>query len=109
MQPVSRQLLDKHIPANMQRWELCSLWATLQLVARLHNNYDNRGGCFLCGPCRRIKRGYRITEGTVRAASKAGLNTSTVTLRVVGGDENGSLESETVNYGRESNGTRTRE
>jgi hypothetical protein len=30
---------------------------------------------------------------------KSGLNTSTVTLRVVGGDENGSLKSETVKYG----------
>jgi hypothetical protein len=34
-------------------------------------------------------------------------NTSTVTLRVVGGDEKGSLESETVKYGRQSHGTRT--
>jgi hypothetical protein len=34
-------------------------------------------------------------------------NTSTVTLRVVGGDEKGSLKSETVRYGRESQGTRT--
>jgi hypothetical protein len=32
-----------------------------------------------------------------------------VTLRVVGGDEKGSLESETVKYGCESQGTRTRE
>jgi hypothetical protein len=32
-----------------------------------------------------------------------------VTLRVVGGDEKGSLKSETVKYGRESQGTRTRE
>jgi hypothetical protein len=30
---------------------------------------------------------------------EAGSNTSTVTLRVVGGDEKGSLESETVKYG----------
>jgi hypothetical protein len=30
-----------------------------------------------------------------------------VTLRVVGGDEKGSLESETVKYGHESYGTRT--
>jgi hypothetical protein len=30
---------------------------------------------------------------------EAGLNTSTVTLRVVGGDEKGSLKSETVKYG----------
>jgi hypothetical protein len=35
-------------------------------------------------------------------------NTSTVTLRVVGGDEKGSLESETVKYGHETYGTRTR-
>jgi hypothetical protein len=33
---------------------------------------------------------------------EAGSNTSTVTLRVVGGDEKGSLESETVKYGHES-------
>jgi hypothetical protein len=33
-------------------------------------------------------------------------NTSTVGMRVIGGDEKGSLESETVKYGHESNGTR---
>jgi hypothetical protein len=40
---------------------------------------------------------------------EVGSNTSTVTLRVVGGDERGGLESETVKYGCESYGTRTRE
>jgi hypothetical protein len=40
---------------------------------------------------------------------EAGSNTSTVSLRVVGGDEKGSLKSETVKYGRKSQGTRTRE
>jgi hypothetical protein len=40
---------------------------------------------------------------------EAGSNTSTVTLRVVGGDEKGSLKSETAKYGRNSQGTRTRE
>jgi hypothetical protein len=39
---------------------------------------------------------------------EAGSNTSTVTLREVGGDEKGSLESETVKYGHESPGSRTR-
>jgi hypothetical protein len=39
---------------------------------------------------------------------EAGSNTSTVTLRVVGGDEKGSLKSETE-YGSEYQGTRTRE
>jgi hypothetical protein len=36
---------------------------------------------------------------------EAGSNTSTVALRVVGGDKKGSLESETVKYGRESRPT----
>jgi hypothetical protein len=40
---------------------------------------------------------------------EAGSNTSTVTLRVVGGDEKGSLKSETVKYGLKFQGTRTRE
>jgi hypothetical protein len=40
---------------------------------------------------------------------EAGVEYSTVTLRVVGGDEKGSLKSETVKYGREYQGTRTRE
>jgi hypothetical protein len=40
---------------------------------------------------------------------EAGSNTSTVTLRVVGGDEKGSLKTETVKYDREMQGTRTRE
>jgi hypothetical protein len=40
---------------------------------------------------------------------EAGSNTSTVTLRVVGGDEKGSLEFETVKYGLEFQGTRTQE
>jgi hypothetical protein len=54
--------------------------------------------------------------GTPRATSRglledweAGSNTSTVTLRVVGGDEKGSLKSETVKYSLKSQGTRTQE
>jgi hypothetical protein len=39
---------------------------------------------------------------------EAGSNTSTVTLRVVGGDEKESLKSEIVKYGRESQETGTR-
>jgi hypothetical protein len=39
---------------------------------------------------------------------EAGSNTSTVTLRVVGGDGKGSLDSETVKYGHEFHETRTR-
>jgi hypothetical protein len=40
---------------------------------------------------------------------EAGSNISTVTLRVVGGDEKGSLKSETVKYGHESQMTGTPE
>jgi hypothetical protein len=40
---------------------------------------------------------------------EAGSNTSTVTVRGVGGDEKGSLKSETVKYGHECQGYRTQE
>jgi hypothetical protein len=40
---------------------------------------------------------------------EAGSNTSTVILRLVGGDEKRSLESETGKYGLKSQGTWTRE
>jgi hypothetical protein len=44
-----------------------------------------------------------------RTRVEAGSNTSTVTLRVVGGDGKGSLKSETVKYGLKFQGTWTRE
>jgi hypothetical protein len=46
---------------------------------------------------------------TTVLTNEAGLNTSTVTLRVIGGDKRGSLKSETVKYGREPQGTWTPE
>jgi hypothetical protein len=52
--------------------------------------------------------GQETKRRTVRTRVEEGSNTSTVALRVVGGDEKGSLESETVKYGHESYGTRTR-
>jgi hypothetical protein len=48
--------------------------------------------CFLRGPC----LAYIGSSNAVRLRVEAGSNTSTVTLRVVGGDENGSLKCETV-------------
>jgi hypothetical protein len=54
-----------------------------------------------------MKGGQTRPEEVTRV--EAGSNTSTVTLRVVGGDEKGSLKYETVKYGREYQGTRTRE
>jgi hypothetical protein len=50
--------------------------------------------CFLCDPCRYvISRWAPVRPTTPRV--EAGSNTSTVTLRVVGGDEKGSLKYET--------------
>jgi hypothetical protein len=54
---------------------------------------------------------YIRTLFTLRPLTRveAESNTSTVTLRVVGGDEKRSLKYETVKYGHENKGTRTQE
>jgi hypothetical protein len=65
--------------------------------------------------CRAVSRqrlGKRVpaamdTHATIEVLLEAVF--STRPLRVVGGDEKGSFEFETVNYGGESHGTRTRE
>jgi hypothetical protein len=54
------------------------------------------------------KRGFKKNENRKITRVEAGSNNSTVTLRVVGGDDKESLKSETVKYGHESYGTRTR-
>jgi hypothetical protein len=58
---------------------------------------------------RLYKQNLRELRGESDTRVEAGSNISTVTLRVVGGDEEGSLKSETGQYGRESQETRTRE
>jgi hypothetical protein len=50
---------------------------------------------------------WNMVNSDIISRVEAGSNTSTVTLRVVGGNEKGSLESETVKYGHESYGTWT--
>jgi hypothetical protein len=50
---------------------------------------------------------WRQLELLRQTRVEAGSNTSTVTLRVVGGDEKGTLKSETVKYSRKSLGTTT--
>jgi hypothetical protein len=57
---------------------------------------------FSCSYKREFIRAFKQTR------VEAGSNISTVTLRVIGGDEKRSLESETVKYGHESYGTWTR-
>jgi hypothetical protein len=65
--------------------------------------------CFVFGPPRiYASRHSRLPlQGVEESHVEAGSNTSILALQVVGGDEKGSLESETVKCGRESHGTRT--
>jgi hypothetical protein len=63
-------------------------------------------------PCSLVEfREDKPNEKVARRETRvdAGSNTSTVTLRVVGGDEKGSFIYETVKYGLENKGTRTQE
>jgi hypothetical protein len=48
-------------------------------------------------------------QTTIKTRVEVEWNISTVTLPVIGGDEMGSLKTESVKYGREIQGTRTRE
>jgi hypothetical protein len=58
----------------------------------------------LVSPCREvIRKIIGATQLSIRV--EEGSNAFTVALRVVGIDKKGSLESETVKYGRESHGT----
>jgi hypothetical protein len=71
-------------------------------------------GCFTPRQTGRLTVGRNITltltlTSVAFTRVEAGSNTSTVTLRVVGGDEKESLIFETVKYGHESQRTRTRE
>jgi hypothetical protein len=47
-------------------------------------------------------KSFETERNRKRSRMEEGLNTSTVALRVVGGDKKGSLESETVKYGPEA-------
>jgi hypothetical protein len=88
MEPVSRQRLGKHASTIIEL-----LFETVFSI-------------------RSVKRSYLedIWGDPVSSQNRVevGSNTFIVTLRVVGGDEKGCLESETVKYGLESQGTRTR-
>jgi hypothetical protein len=63
---------------------------------------------FSMGPSQDYISGTEPNQIKKKTRVEAGSNTSTVTLRVVGGDEKRSLKYETVKYGHESYGTRTR-
>jgi hypothetical protein len=105
-QGISGQRLGKHVPVA-KRW-LCRQWPLLHSVA-VNTPLQQYKSCdfYVYGQCRDvISKG----QGQLRVSRmEAGSNTSTVALRVVGGDEMGSLEYETVKCGRKSHGTRIRE
>jgi hypothetical protein len=93
VQPVSRQRIGKQFLTRM------NMHATIKLL--LETVFSIRSS----------QRVYKEDNcgDPLSSRVEAGSNTSTVTLRVVEGDEKGSLESETVKYGLEIQGTRTRE
>jgi hypothetical protein len=95
MQHISRQQIGKQVLAAT------NMHATIELL--LETVFSTRS----------VQRDYkgdnRGNQVRIVTRVEVGSNTSTVTLQVVGGDEKRSLTSETVKYGCESRGTRTRE
>jgi hypothetical protein len=65
--------------------------------------------CLVVGTRRIIRRVTVRLQTRGNSHVEAGWNTSAVALRVVVGGKKGNFESETVKYGRESHGSRTRE
>jgi hypothetical protein len=91
-------------PANNNRG---MVFSALSAKQQLNNNREAVFSVWSVPRC--YKRKITDSEVAVHTRVEAGSNTSTVTLRVVGGDGKGSLKSEAVKYGREYQGTRTRE
>jgi hypothetical protein len=108
--PIARKRFGKRIRTEAyernNRTSIARQRISKQALSTIERLYSLRG------PCRGAIKGQRMSfelffELFTRV--EVGSNTSTVTLRVVGGDEKGSLKSERVKYGRESRGTRTPE
>jgi hypothetical protein len=116
MQPVSGQRLGKDVPTrnNIRGCVFYVICATQHYRAAFYMvsaTQRNRAVFSVRGPCREDIRFSAVQFSSVQNYSRveAGSNTSTVALRVVGGDGKGSLESETIKYGLQFYGTRTRE
>jgi hypothetical protein len=103
--PITRQRLCKHIPKHTRS----TIGYPLLGSGPINTHSWQQETVFSVGSVPWSCKRAQSEEWTVgHSRVEAGSNTSTVTLRVVGGDEKGSLESETVKYGRESYGVRTR-
>jgi uncharacterized membrane protein YozB (DUF420 family) len=58
---VARQIFNILVPAHTQQYELCSPLAMLQLVARLHNNSDNKKVFSMwSAPCPELNRATEL-------------------------------------------------
>jgi hypothetical protein len=94
-------------------WDICPFLGNGSVNTFLKHTLSNIGHpqktVFSVGPAPRRYNSARSEELEEETHVESGSITSTVTLRVVGGDEKGSLDSEAVKYGRESQETRTRE
>jgi hypothetical protein len=97
--PIARERVDKHFSIEMDSWRPTG-------YGRRFHGYEWSTNISLDTDTL-YKRPFRWESSQTRV--EAGSDTSTVTLLVVGGDEKGSLKSETVKYGLKSQGTRTRE
>jgi hypothetical protein len=90
---------------NWNNWEVFSSALSMQQL-RPATIKELLGELF---SVRSVSRCYKQDKSSLVGIPhvEARSNTSTVALRVVGGDENGGLESETVKYGHESHGAWT--
>jgi hypothetical protein len=85
---AARQRFAKHIPTRVKARNSRMSIAKQQRVNTPRQQYR-------LFSVRSVPKSYKRRQSE-KAAVEAGSNTSTVTLRVVGGDEKGSLKSETV-------------
>jgi hypothetical protein len=102
--PIARQRLGKHIPAKANARNRTSI--ARQRICK-HASVTIEAVFSAWSVEIVYKEEFQSWQKHTRV--EAGSNTSTVTLRVVGGDEKGSLKSETVKYGRKSQWTTIRE
>jgi hypothetical protein len=120
MQSVSTQRIGKHVAAETNTHTTIELLLemvfsvrSVQSVYKEGNWATPRGEVYTTySTSKEINKWTYCTclaQSRLMNPPEAGSNTSTVTLRVVGGDEKGSLKSATVKYGREPQGTRTLE
>jgi hypothetical protein len=94
--PITRERVSKHVSVEMDSWKPTRYGATCPWI---RGTGDQQAFPWIGKP--------RSSRSSSRV--EAGSNTSTVALRVVGGDETGSLEPETVKYCHEFHRTWIRE